>query len=455
MPRSLPGRFLVLLLALALATAACSSRDETTTGSGGRDGGGDTSQEGGAEIDTENCAVDPTTEVEGDTIKLVSSFPQSGLTAAFSEIAKGWKAFFEYTNEEQGGVEINGKKYKIETEDKDDEYNAQKTSSNIEELVGTSGDKAFAVFSVVGTANNINIRDFLGENCVPNLLTATGSPAWGNPEYPWTIGSTLAPYTLEGHAFAEYLEAEEPDVKTVAMLVQNDDFGAAYEEGFKDAIEGTDIKVVKVEKYATGANEVGAQLTSLAATKADAFFNGGTLLACPDALKKAQAANWKPVIWVSGTCISKTLTGIAGDAADGVISMTNVKDPLNPIYDDDEAMKLYREKVKQYQPDADIDNGIVAYGWTQAAILVKALENAEKATRLDVMNSVRNLDGVEGGLLIPGAKVTTSGTEDPYMGETVQRVQYNFAEKHFENIGEPVDFEGKTAKLTPKGLISG
>ena len=61
-------------------------------------------------------------------------------------------------------------------------------------------------------------------------------------------------------------------------------------------------------------------MTSLAATKADAFFDGATLLACPDALKKAQAANWKPITWVSGTCISKTLMGIAGDAADKACS---------------------------------------------------------------------------------------------------------------------------------------
>ena len=129
--------------------------------------------------------------MQGDTIKLVSSFPQSGLTAAFSEISKGWKSYFDYQNA-QGGVTINGKKYKIETADKDDEYNAQKTAQNVQELAGTSGDKAFAVFNVVGTSNNINIRDTLGSNCVPNVFAATGSPAMGNPKYPWTIGSTLA-----------------------------------------------------------------------------------------------------------------------------------------------------------------------------------------------------------------------------------------------------------------------
>jgi len=354
---------------------------------------------------------------------------------------------------EEGGVEIGGKKYKIETEDKDDQYNAQKTAANIRELVGSSGDKAFAVFQVVGTANNLAIRDFLNDNCVPNLFAATGSPVWGNPEYPWTIGATNPVYPLEGQAFANYLKEEKPDA-TVAMLVQNDDFGAAYEEGFKQAIEGTDIKVLKVEKYSAGVTtDVSAQLTSLAATDADAFFNGATLLPCPDALKRAQAANWKPITWVSGTCISKTLMAIAGDAADGAVSMSNLKDPLNPEWKDDEAMKLYFEKTKGFTDDAE--NGIVAFGWTQAALLVEALKTAEKATRLDVMNAVRHMDGLEGGLVLPGVKITTDGEDDPFMGETSQLVQYDAAKKYFSNIGEPIDNEGETKELTPEDLISG
>jgi len=452
MPRSRITRALILVVVLALAAGACSSRDDKVSTPSSDGGNGSTGEEAPEGIDTSNCSSDPSTEIEGDTIKLASSFPQSGLTAAFSEIAKGWRGYFEYINDTEGGVEINGKKYKIEYEDKDDEYNAQKTSANIEELVGADGTDAFAVFSVVGTANNINIRDFLGENCVPNLFAATGSPTWGNPDYPWTIGSTLAPYTLEGQAFATYLKEEKPDAK-VAMLVQNDDFGAAYEDGFRKAIEDTDITVTKVEKYATGANEVTAQITSLAATNADAFFDGGTLLACPDALKKAQAANWKPIIWVSGTCISKTLMGIAGDAADGALSMTNIKDPVHPDWADDPGMKLYRATVPKYFPDADIDNGIVAYGWTQGALVVEAMKKAKTASRLAVMDSVRNQDGVAAGLLLPGVEITTS-SEDPFMGETVQTVQFDFAKKYFINVGEPLDFEGKTGELTPKELLS-
>jgi branched-chain amino acid transport system substrate-binding protein len=435
-------RIAASLLALALVGAACSGRDddnEAATDEGGSEGAAESS------IDTADCAADPTAEIEGDEIKLVSSFPQSGATAAFSQIARGWKAYFQMVND-NGGVDIAGNTYTIAFEDKDDQYNAQNTVANIDELVGQDGSNAFAAFSIVGTANNLAIRDQLGDLCVPNLFAATGSPVWGDPNYPWTLGSSLSPYSLEGKAFADLLAEENPDAK-VAMLIQDDDFGKAYEEGFRAAIEDTDIELVKVEKYATGATEVSAQITSLAASGADAFFNGATLLACPDALTKAAAAG----------CTSKTLMGLAAANANGVYSYTNLKDPLNPDWDDDPAMMEYRETVGQYQPDADLDNGIVAYGWTQGALLVEALKAAEAPTRLAVMESMHNFEASDVGLLLPGVTVKT-GEDDPYLGEAYNVMKYEFtapdARNHFVLVGDVSDVEGQTADFTPESLIS-
>jgi branched-chain amino acid transport system substrate-binding protein len=447
-------RIVAALLALALVGAACSGRDDDDTATDEGSGG---EEAAGSSIDTADCVADPTAEIEGDEIKLVSSYPQSGATAAFSQIARGWKAYFQMVNE-AGGVEIAGNTYTIVTEDKDDQYNPATTAQNIDELVGADGENAFATFSVVGTANNLAIRDQLGELCVPNLFAATGAPIMGSEDYPWTLGSSLSPYSLEGKAFADLLAEQNPEAK-VAMLVQDDDFGTAYEEGFQAAIEGTDIEVVKVEKYATGAAEVSAQITSLAASGADAFFNGGTLLACPDALTKAAAAGWTPITWISATCTSKTLMGVAGQAGDGVYSYTNLKDPLNPDFDADPAMQEYREVVAQYQPEADLDNAIVAYGWTQAALLVQVLENAEAPTRLAVMESLRNFEASEEGVLLPGVTVKT-GEGDNFLGEAYQTMQYEFeapgARNHFVLIGtELTDLEGQTTDLTPEDLING
>jgi branched-chain amino acid transport system substrate-binding protein len=453
MRRSPTIRALLAASALVLVASSCAGRDDD---SGSKDNGSNTTAGGNGStgstlIDTADCPDNDTAGISGDTITLASSFPQSGLTAAFAQISKGYKAYFDKVNAD-GGVEVGGKKYKIKVVDKDDEYNAAKTTQNITELVGTSGDKAFAVFNVVGTANNIAIREALGEECVPDIFAATGAPTWGNPDYPWLIGSTLAPYSLEAKAYADYLVKNEPKA-TVAMLVQDDDYGAVYEESFKKAIEGTDIKVVKVAKYAPGAGDVTSQVTSLAATKADVFFNGATLLACPDALTKAKAAGWNPILFVSGTCISKTLMGLAGANADKAIAATNVMDPTNPAYAETAAMKEYRATLDQYgASDVDPDNGIVAYGYTQAVVLVEALKKSPELSRSALMETLHALELDQVGLLVDGATVHTDA-KDPFLVENLQLVQYDAAAAHFNNLGEILDYEGKTAEFTPKDLI--
>jgi branched-chain amino acid transport system substrate-binding protein len=446
-------RLLAVLLVPVLFASACSQRDDDDASGGDDSSGEDSGDSGDSSIPTEDCEADPSAEIEGDTIKLVSSFPQSGITSAFAEISRGWKSYFDMVNAE-GGVQIGDRTFTIEYEDKDDEYDAQQTATNIEELVGTSGENAFAAFSVVGTSNNIFIRDQLAALCVPDLFAATGSPAWGNPDYPWLIGGTIPPYSLESFALVELLKEQKPDAK-VAMLIQDDDFGAGYQESFEAAIEGTDIELVQVETYEPGAtSDVTAQVTSLASSGADVFFNGATLIPCPSALTQADQEGWqREITWVSGTCISKTLMGVAGQAANGVYSMTNIKDPVSPDYASDEAMQLYKETVAQYQPEADVENGIVAYGWTQAAVLIEALEAADAPTRLAVMESVRNLDlGDDIGLLAEGTGVVTS-EDDPFMGETFNIVQYDAAAGYF-NIVEPLDYEGETGEITPESLIT-
>ena len=441
----------LIALALVLVASSCSGRDDDSSSKGDTKvtaGPGDTVAGG---IDTSNCPDTGTAGINGDTITLASSFPQTGLTAAFAQISKGYNAYFDKVNA-AGGVEVAGKKYKIKVADKNDEYNAAKTAQNIKELVGGNGDKAFAVFNVVGTANNIAIREVLNEQCVPNVFAATGSPTWGNPNYPWMIGSTLAPYSLEATAYAQYLIKEKPKA-TVAMLVQDDDFGQAYEESFKKAIEGTDIKVVAVSKYQTGAGDVTSQITTLAATKADVFFNGGTLLACPDGLTKAKAAGWNPILFVSGTCISKTLMGIAGPAADKVIAATNTIDPLNPAYAATDALKEYLATLKEFgATDVDPENGIVAYGYTQAAVLVEALKKTPELTRASFMNTIHNLDLGTVGMMVDGAVVKT-GPGDQFMAESLQLVQYDGAAKHFNNVGDVLDYEGRTREISPKDLV--
>jgi branched-chain amino acid transport system substrate-binding protein len=59
------------------------------------------------------------------------------------------------------------------------------------------------------------------------------------------------------------------------------------------------------------------------------------------------------------------------------------------------------------------------YGWSAAATMVEALKGMKEPTRDAFMDSVRNMD-TEIPTLLPGIKVTMSGTEDTYPIEAMQ-----------------------------------
>jgi len=443
-----PAGWAALLVVLALLLAACGGgRSEEKRTDGGDGGDGAASEL----IDTSGCASDPSVEVTGDTIKLGTSLPQSGLYSAFQEILRGEEAYFRYVNEELGGVKVGGKTYKIELVNKDDQYQADKTVQNVNGLI--NDDKVFALFNVVGTKNNLAIRDLVNEQCIPNLFAATGSPAWGNTKYPWLLGTMLVPYPLEMQAFVDYLKQEKPDA-TIAVLRASDDFGRAYADTLKRLVGGTDLRIVKEATYNPEVSDTKAQVTSLAATEADAFVLGATLLACPNALQAVREAGWQPIIYMSGTCTSKTLMNIAGPAADGVLSVGSLMDPNDPRWASDPRMRLYKEKVPQYAPEADVTNGIVAYGWTTAAFLVETLQSSPKLTRLAVMETARTLD-VEGvGLQLPEASLSVD-EDDWFLGEIFTMVRYDAGKGYFVTEGDVLDFSGKTRSITPPDLITG
>ena len=350
----------------------------------------------------------------------------------------------------QGGVEVAGKKYKIKLVAKDDAYDAAKTVTNVQSLINDT--KVFSLFNVVGTKNNLAIRNSVNTQCVPDLLIASGAVQWGNKKYPWMLGSELVPYPLEMRAFVDYLEQKKPDA-TIALLKANDDFGQSYEESLKSMIKGTDLKLVQTQSYDAEGADVKSQVTSLAATHADAFVIGAALLACPSALNAKGDAGWNPITYLSGTCVSKLLMLASGKNGAGVLSVSPLLDPADPANDSNSAMQLYKTNVKKYS-DADVADGIVAYGWTTAALFGEILRQSPALTRTSVMETARTMTDFKNiALQLPGSIWNTSAT-DWFIGEDFQLVQYDLPGTHFAPVGPLINDDGKTASLSPASLLN-
>jgi branched-chain amino acid transport system substrate-binding protein len=422
-------KVLALLASLLLLASACGRGDDDDTA-------------GEAEEGEE--AVTPDPGITDDAVLLGGSYPLSGPASAYAAISVAVQGYFDYVNTELGGVEMgDGVTRQIEFTVYDDGYEPPRIVENARRLV--EEDEVFALFNTLGTPTNTAIVDYMNEQEVPHLFVATGASKWGSDmeTWPWTSGWQPA-YTTEGAIYAEYLKEEYPDGAAVAVLYQNDDYGKDYLNGFKAAIEGSDIEVVQEESYEVADPTVDSQVVNLSRSGADVFFNVTTPKFATQAIAKVGELDWDPLHILNNVSASiPTVIEPAGfDNADGIITAGYTKDPGDPQWEDDEGIQTYLELVEEYAPDVEPLNPFGVYGFSVAETIVRTLEQTEEPTRAALMEAVRNLD-LELPLLLPGVSVTT-GPDDGYPIESEQLQRFVAADGAWELFGDLIPYEGET-----------
>jgi branched-chain amino acid transport system substrate-binding protein len=356
--------------------------------------------------------------ITDDEIKLGGSYPFSGPASAYKTIGDGAKAHFRFVND-NGGVD--GRKINFVT--LDDAYEPPRAVQNARRLI--EQEKVFALFNTLGTPNNLAIWDYVNEQKVPHVFVATGASDWGEDveSHPYTIG-WQPDYVTEAQTYADYLKKEKPNAK-VAALYQNDGFGKDLLGGFEKAVEGSDIEVVAKESYEVTDPTVASQMRKLAGSGADTFLNITTPKFSAQAIVAVAKSDWKPLHILNNVGASKTLvlTPAGLDNAKGIVSTAYFKDPEDPQWKDDAAMKEYKSALQKYSPRSNPDDPFNVYGWAVAATMVEALKGMEEPTRDALMDSVRGLD-FELPILLPGNKVQT-GEGDGYPIEAMQVEQFD------------------------------
>jgi branched-chain amino acid transport system substrate-binding protein len=369
--------------------------------------------------------------VTDDTIKLGGSYPFSGPASAYGTIGRAAKAHFDWVNSKGG---VNGRKIEFVTVD--DGYDPARAVSNARRLI--TQDKVFALFNTLGTANNLAIWDYVNQQKVPHLYVATGASDWGKDvaKHPYTIG-WQPDYVTEATAYADYVKKNKPNAK-VAILYQNDSFGKDLMSGFERGIEGSQVKIVARESYEVTDPTVAPQVAKLARSGADTFLNIATPKPAAQAIGTVAKTGWKPLHILNNVAASKTLVlkPVGFEAAQGIVSMSYFKDPEDPQWADDAAMREYKTQLKKFGPRLNPEEPFNAYGWASAATMVKALEEmGDEPDREKLMDAVRNMDA-EIGLLLPGIRIKT-GEGDGYPIQSVQIMR--FRDENWQLQGEVLD----------------
>ncbi|WP_214403651.1 ABC transporter substrate-binding protein [Pseudonocardia lacus] len=401
--RSRKALVIAVASTLALTFAGCS-----------REGGGD-----GAT----GAAASP--GITDTTVRLGISTPLSGSTAGPGTCTvAGVKAYFGAKNAAGGVAFGDGKTRTVEIEALDDGYDPQRAKANYDSLK----DDVFAMTAGLGTPTNRAWREAAIADEVPQVLVMTGDPLFSDTqESPWQLGFVPI-YQNEGEAFGKLLVASGAPHK-VAILSQNDDYGAGYVEGFKSAVEGAaNIEIVDELTYEATDTSVDAQITQLSASGADVIFNAMSLVPLVvSALQKAQQLNWLPSWFLpSNTSSPGAVVEPGGGAAfPGIYSVSFAKAPASPAFAGDEDVQTYLAALKEHgdYPDAPAFPHC-QWSWMVGATLEQAFTTMTEPTRDDFMRALRSIENFEAPLMLPGTAVTTTESGQPAV-PTVVVQKYN------------------------------
>jgi branched-chain amino acid transport system substrate-binding protein len=339
-------------------------------------------------------------------IRIGNTNPYSGPASAYGQIGKTIEAFFKKVNDEGG---INGRKVTFISYD--DGYAPPKTVEMVRKLV--EEDKVLLVFQTLGTPSNTAIRKYLNGKKVPQLFVATGASTWGSPkEYPWTMG-WQPDYVTEGIIYAKHILANVKDPK-IAVLMQNDDYGRDYFNGFKQGLGKEADKIVQVATYEVADPTVDSQIIALKNSGANAFFNITTPKFAAQAIKKAHEIGWKPAHYLNNvsTSVGSVMKPAGFEASQESLTAAYIKDTTDPQFQNDADMAAWRAFMDKYYPQGDKTSTFPAYGYAVSFTLLEVLKRAgDNLTRDNVMKQAASLKAVEVPLLIPGVKINTSPTD--------------------------------------------
>ena len=408
----------VTLLALLLFAPACGEEEEEEAA---------TTPEATTAAEPTEAAAEEVQGVTDTEILLGSHLPLSGNpAAAFSPIGDGISAYFDYINDVEGGV--HGRKIKLLIED--DHYNPADAAEVVRKLVEQDG--VFAIISGLGEEPHGAVWKYLEERGIPDMFIASGAHKWTEPVVRTRFGG-FPDYLVEGRMLGKYI-VENYDGKKIGVLMEDNELGDDGLAGVNMSLEGSEVQIIATEKCEAIQGDMTAQTQRLRNANVEVVLVlAGPLQAASVARTAREVLNWDVPILVTGVDCSDILIELAGENAEGVISVVFG----HQVYETDlPGVQQHHEIMETYGHGVPASN-FTLYGAAIGELMVEALKNAGPDLTYDSLvegaESIRNFQ-----CSVCMTPVNMSPTDHrPYEIEVYNRVENG----KWVAFGEPVDFE--------------
>jgi branched-chain amino acid transport system substrate-binding protein len=345
--------------------------------------------------------------VTDSEIKIGQTMPYTGPGAWLSSLGLAEKAYMQMIND-QGG--INGRKINLISVD--DGFLMWRTGNETRKLIEV--EHVAFTYGSIGTPTQLEVAKYLNERKIPQLFIESGAYRWGNYKAtPYTIAGMLPSYRLSARLFARYILKQDPNPK-ICILHEDTDFGRDYTAGVRDVLGDKYAATVREATYQFTDPSIDRQIVEFKATGCNALIAVTPPSLAVQAIRKVRDLGWKPIFFMSNVSASVpvVLQPAGLESSIGLLSSTWVKDPLDPAFENDSAMKDWRDWMSKYLPGEDVRRPSFAYGYNSAAALIQVLKQAgSDLSRENIMRQATNLRDLELPMLLPGIRVNTSPTD--------------------------------------------
>jgi branched-chain amino acid transport system substrate-binding protein len=351
-------------------------------------------------------------------IKIGHCCPYSGPASAYGVIGKCHQAFWKAVNDAGG---INGRKVNFIT--LDDGYSPPKTVEVVRQLV--EQEKVLLLYQTLGTPTNTAIHKYVNQKKIPHLYISTGASKWGDPKhFPWTMGFQ-PDYHTEGAIYAKHMLSTVKDGK-VGILMQNDDYGKDYVDGFKEGLGSESNRIVKHVTYEVTDPTVDSQVIQLKDSGANVFFNVSTPKFAAQAIRKAADIGWKPAQYLNNVSasVASVIKPAGFEASQGILTAQYLKDPTDKQWANSADMKAWRAWMDKNMPGANQDDANYTFAYSVSSLMLETLKRCgDTLTRENIMKQAAGFKKFELPIVLPGITINTSAT-DYYPIQAVQLARF-------------------------------
>lgn len=339
--------------------------------------------------ETASSTQETSSAADGGVVKVGVLFPYTGSAAAVAEDAQKGIEFAVSEINDRGGIKaLNGAK--IELVYGDTQSNEEAAASEAERLISKEG--VSALLGCYQSTITLAVQNICEKYHVPLAITCSTSDTLteGAKPYSVTIHEQNAD-TVKTHCyFIEDMNEKEPGaITTAAILRQNDDWGQALGDGWKEALKEISVEVVVDEVFAMDVTDLTTVVSKLVDKKPDVVLNACYFQSMVLLTQTMMGMGYEPkaMLCSSSGETDNDFIPTVGNNADGFFTVSGWgEDVLLSMPDKAWIGEEYKELY-----DGEHYTAESAAGWAAAMVVVEGLEAGASAEPEALNAAIRGL----------------------------------------------------------------